>query len=129
MNSDFLTFKELPTGSQLSSYNSEMKEKTYKCASAKATANRIWKANFDFDSFCELVDSKNPDSVIASVGMSDVSNTDQRVRMVATLYNHPWSQEIAIDLIEWIQNYELPLPEWSIEYKNLSWTFTMAWRD
>ena len=106
-----------------------MKEKTYKCSSAKATANRIWKANFDFDSFCELVDSKNPDSVIASVGMSDVSNTDQRVRMVATLYNHPWSREFAIDLIEWIQNYELPLPEWSIEYKNLSWTFTMAWRD
>ena len=129
MNSDFLIFKELPTGPELLSYNLEMKEKTYKCSSAKATANRIWNADFYLESFSELVDSKDPDSVVASVGMSDVSSADQRVRMVVTLYNHPWSQEIATILIEEIQYYEPPLPEWSIVYKNLSWTITMSWRD
>ena len=124
-----MTFNEPPTGPESLNKISKMREKTYKCASVKATADRIWSANFDLDSFCELVDSKNPDSIVASVGISNVSDADQRIRMVATLYNHPWSQEIANILIETIQYSEPPLPEWSIEYKNLSWTFTMSCRN
>ena len=106
-----------------------MAEKTYKCKNAKATADRIWKADFFLDSFNELVDSEDTDTTVASVGLSDVSGVDQRLRTVTTLHNHPWSQEIVELLIDYILNAEPPLPEWSIEYKHLSWTVTMAWQE
>jgi hypothetical protein len=104
-------------------------DKTYRCRNAKAIANRIWEADFFLDSFNELVDSADPDTTVASVGLSDVFGVDQRLRTVTTLHNHPWSQEIVELLIEYILNSDPPLPEWSIEYKYLSWTVTMAWRD
>lgn len=105
-----------------------MSEYTYKCRSAATTASRIWQADFYHGSFNELVEATEPDTVIASVGLSEVSNSDGIIRMVATLHNHPWSRDILEILIGDILNYEPPLLEWSIEYKHLSWTLTMAWR-
>lgn len=106
-----------------------MADKTYKCKNARATADRIFIADFYLDSFNELVDSAHPDTTVASVGLSDVSGVDRRLRTVTTLHNHPWSQEIVKILIDYILYVEPPLLEWSIEYKYLSWTVTMAWRD
>jgi len=106
-----------------------MAEKTYKCKNAKAAADRIWEADFFLDSFNDLVDSKDPETTVASVGLSDVSGVDRRFRTVTTLHNHPWSQEIVEILIDYILTAEPPLPEWSIECKHPSWTVTMAWRD
>ena len=54
-----------------------MDEKTYKCKNAKAVAKRIWEADFFLDSFNELVDSADPDTTVASIGLSDVSGVDQ----------------------------------------------------
>ena len=105
-----------------------MDEKTYKCKNAKATAERIWDANFFLDSFNELVDSGDPDTIVASVGLSDVFGPEQRVRMVTTIHNHPWGSEIVEALIQEILVSEPPLWEWSIEFKHLSWTLTMVWR-
>ena len=105
-----------------------MDERTYKCKNAKAAAKRIWEADFFLDSFNELVDSADPDTTVASIGLSDVSGVDQKLRTVTTLHNHPWSQEIIELLIDYVLSSEPPLPEWSIEYKYLSWTITMAWR-
>lgn len=104
-----------------------MSDHTYKCPSARATATRIWNADFYHGSFNELVESEDPDVVIASVGLSEMSGPDQRMSMVATLNNHPWSAEILEMLIDDILNSEPPLLEWSITYKNLSWTLTMTW--
>ncbi len=105
-----------------------MSDYTYKCASAKATARRIWGADFYEGSFSDLVESKNPDSVVASVGLSEVSAADKRISLVATIYNHSWSQEIVELLMDEILFSEPPLLEWSVTYKNLSWTIFMAWR-
>ena len=106
-----------------------MSDKTYKCKNAKVTADRIWEADFFLDSFNELVESSDPDKTIASVGLSDVFGVDKKLRTVTTLHNHPWSPEIAELLIDYILTSEPPLSEWSVDYKNLSWTITMAWRD
>ena len=106
-----------------------MSDHTYKCRSAKATASRIWQADFYHGSFNDLVEATNPDVIIASVGLSGVSNADGRISMVATLNNHPWSREISEILMEEILNSDPPLGEWSIDYKYLSWTLTMAWRN
>ena len=106
-----------------------MDEKTYKCKNAKATANRIWEADFYLDSFNELVDSADPDTTVASIGLSDVSGVDRTLRTVSTIHNHPWGSEIVELLIDFILTSEPPLLEWSIEYKYLSWTVTLAWRD
>jgi hypothetical protein len=105
-----------------------MSDHTYKCASAKATAYRIWNADFYHGSYNELVESKDPDRVVASVGLSELSGPDRRLNMVVTLFNHPWGQEIADILIEEIQLSDPPLFEWSISYKNCSWTITMSFR-
>ena len=105
-----------------------MSEYTYKCRSAAATASRIWQADFYHGSFNELVESTDPDTVVASVGLSEVSKADGKIRMVTTLRNHPWSPEILKSLIDEILYSEPPLLEWSIEYRYLSWTLTMAWR-
>ena len=104
-----------------------MSDHTYKCPSARATATRIWNADFYHGSFNELVESKDSDVVIASVGLSEISGPDQRMSMVTTLHNHPWGAEILEMLIDDILNSEPPLLEWSITYKNLSWTLTMIW--
>lgn len=106
-----------------------MADGTYKCKNAKAVAKRIWEADFYLDSFNELVDSADPDTIVASIGLSDVSGVDQRLRTVTTLHNHSWSPEVIELLIDYILTSEPPLQEWSIEYKYLSWTVTMAWRD
>lgn len=105
-----------------------MSDYSYKCSSAKATATRIWNADFYHGSFNELVESKDSDVLIASVGLSEVSGSNQRMSMVATLHNHRWSAEILEILVYDILNSEPPLLEWSIEYKNLSWMVFMAWR-
>ena len=105
-----------------------MSEHSYKCQSAKATATRIWNADFYHGSFNELVESKDPDVVIASVGLSEVSGPEQKLSMVTTLHNHPWCAEIIAILSNDILNSDPPLLEWSIDYKHLSWTVTMAWR-
>ena len=104
-----------------------MSEYTYKCKTAKATADRIWVADFYLDSSNDLVVSADPDTTVATVGLSGGSGAAQRLRTVTTLYNHPWSQEIVEILIQNILAYEDPLPEWSIDYKSSQWTVTMAW--
>jgi hypothetical protein len=105
-----------------------MSEHSYKCQSAKATATRIWNADFYHGSFNELVESKDPDVVIASVGLSEVSGPSQKLSMVTTLHNHPWCAEIIAILSVDILNSDPPLLEWSIDYKHLSWTVTMTRR-
>ncbi len=106
-----------------------MSDHTYKCKTAQATADRIWQGDFYFGSFNELVESSDPDVVVATVGLSEVSGVEGRVSMVATLNRHPWGEEIIESLIEKILFSDPPLLEWTIEYKYLSWTVTMVWRD
>ena len=91
-----------------------MGEYTYRCRSAKAVADRIWRADFYLDSFIELVDSKDPDSVVATVGLSEMSMASRKLSMVVTLLNHPWSQEIADIMTEDIRYSEPTLTEWTI---------------
>lgn len=106
-----------------------MSDYSYKCKSARAVATKIWNADFYQGSFNELVESNDPDVVIASVGLSEISGPGQRLSMVATLNNHPWCAEIAEVLIHDILSSDPPLLEWSVDYKNLSWTITMVWRN
>ena len=83
-----------------------MSERTYKVASARAACNKIWQADFDLDSFNEIVDKAVPDTVVARVGMSDYSGPDRRIS----------------------EEYET-LDEWSVVRGNTQWTFTLKWRD
>lgn len=106
-----------------------MSEHTYKVASAKATATRIWNADFFHGSFNDLVDAKDPDSYVASVGLSEISGPDRKLSMMVTLLDHPWSQQVSEILMEDMLNSDPPLLEWSISYKNASWTLSMTWRD
>lgn len=105
-----------------------MTDHTYRCATARAAARRIWNADFFLGSFNELVESADPDSVVASVGLSEPSVVEGILKMVVTLYPHPWSQEIAEYLIEDALNSEDSLHQWSVEFKKAGWTFTMTWR-
>jgi hypothetical protein len=106
-----------------------MSDHSYKCPSARATASRIWSADFYYDSYNELIESKNPDSVIASVGLSDLSGPDRKLNMVVTIQAHPWGQEIADFLIDEILSSDPPLEQWSISYKNRNWTLALTWRN
>jgi hypothetical protein len=106
-----------------------MSDRSYKCPSARATASRIWSADFYYDSYNELIESKNPDSVIASVGLSDLSGPDRKLNMVVTIQAHPWGQEIADSLIDEILSSDPPLEQWSISYKNRNWTLALTWRN
>ena len=106
-----------------------MSERTYKVASATAACNKIWQADFDLDSFNELVDKADPDSVVATVGMSDYSGPDRRISMVVTLHKHPWMEDIAEELIAAISEEYETLDEWSVVRGNTQWTFTLKWRD
>ena len=106
-----------------------MSEKTYKVASAITALNKIWKADFDLESFNELVDKFDPDTVVATVGMSDYSGPDRRVSMVVTLNDHPWMNEIADGLIATISEDYHTLDEWFVVRRDTQWTFTLKWRD
>ena len=106
-----------------------MSERTYKVASAITALNKIWKADFELESFNELVDKADPDTVVATVGMSDYSGPDRRVSMVVTLNKHPWMSEIADGLIATISQDYQTLDEWSVMRRDTQWTFTLKWRD
>ena len=106
-----------------------MSERTYKVASAAAATNKIWQANFDLDSFNELVDKEDPDTIVATVGMSDYSGPDRRVSMVVTLNKHPWMNDIAERLIATISEDYETLEEWSVVRRDNQWVFTLKWRD
>ena len=106
-----------------------MTERTYKCVSANAVCNRIWKADFDLDSFNELVERDDPDTVIATVGMSDYSGPERRLSLVATLHKHQWSNEIADCLIQTMSNEYESLDEWLVVKKDFEWVITLKWRD
>jgi hypothetical protein len=106
-----------------------MSERTYKVASATTAVNKIWKADFNLESFNELVDTADTDTVIATVGMSDYSGPDCRVSMVITLNKHPWMSEIAEGLIDAISEDYHTLDEWSVTRRDTQWTFSLKWRD
>ena len=106
-----------------------MSERKYKVASAATTTNKIWHANFDLDSFNELVEKTDSDSVVATVGMSDYSGPDRRVSMVVTLNKHPWMNDIAEGLIATISEDYESLDEWSVVRRDNQWVFTLKWRD
>lgn len=105
-----------------------MGEHVYRCKSAKAVASRIWKADFYLDSFNEIVDSSDADAIVATVGLSDVTAVDAIIKMVVTLNDHPWSQEIAGLLFDEFLASDTSLLEWSISFKSCTWTIGVAWR-
>lgn len=106
-----------------------MNDRTYKCASAKAVCNKIWNADFYLESFNDIVESGNPDTVIATVGKSGYLGPDGRVSLVATLHDHPWSPTVFECLIDWILGCEDTLDEWSAAKGSNNWTVTLKWRD
>lgn len=106
-----------------------MSERTYKVTSATTSCNKIWQAGFNLDSFNELVDKADPDTVVATVGMSDYSGPDRRVSMVVTLHKHPWMADIADGLIAAMSEEYDTLDEWSVVRSDTQWTFTLKWRD
>ena len=106
-----------------------MSERTYKVASATAATKKIWQADFGLDSFNDLVDKADSDTIVATVGMSDYSGPDRRVSMVVTLNKHPWMNDIADELIAKIRDGYETLDEWSVVRRDTQWVFTLKWRD
>lgn len=106
-----------------------MSDKTYKCASPKAVCNKIWQADFNLGSFNHLVESKDSESVVATVGLSEYGGPDKRISLVATLHDHAWSEEVFRCLLETIVDNEETLNEWSVAKGASTWTVTMKWRD
>lgn len=84
---------------------------TYKSLIVRAITTRIWNADFHNGSHNEPVKSRNRDEVIASVGVSDLSGSEQRLSTNTTLRVHPWSQEVAVWRLSNLVYADPPLEE------------------
>lgn len=104
-----------------------MADREYQRDTAEKVFDLIWDAPFDLDSFNEILD-KNSGESVATVGMSDYSGPEQKLRMVVSLNRHEWSPEIADWLWEALRDSDDILDGWTVRGAKTQWVFEMSWK-